>query len=413
MPILLPIEELTPGMRLAGPFCYRDRVMLPAGRHLSASDIRRLHQKYPQAQLQIAHPFLDEIVKFEDDGFERQVAREAQTAVAQSIVNVEARLSIRAAMTAADIQTMQQTARAVMHFLSQNPVSAALLCRTMQTGSYLADHTAAVFFLAMTLGAAVQGYVAKERMRQTHARDLRPSVAFNLMPLGLGAMFMDVGLLGFSDLFEQTTEQLRDEQREQIREHPTRGADMLPPQVPPATRMIVRTHHENMDGSGYPAQLAGHRLHVFTRIVRICDSFDAATAQRLFREAKTPSRVIWEITVGPYARFYDQTLAQVFAGLMQPFPIGARLRLEDGRYAVVQKYNRANPFRPTVAIAFDERRRALSGKKIQPSVDLNKQEKIRIASYGEEDLSYIYDMDAAPAKIDAECFSTLFDAAYP
>ena len=79
-----------------------------------------------------------------------------------------------------------------------------------------------------------------------------------------------------------------------------------------------------MDGSGYPDGLGGDQLHVFTRIVRIADAFDAATSTSVYKEAKSPVRVLWEISTGPYARFYDPALVRTLTKLVQPFPIGAR-----------------------------------------------------------------------------------------
>ena len=68
--------------------------------------------------------------------------------------------------------------------------------------------------------------------------------------------------------------------------HPERGARMLAG-VPEMSEVAaaVRHHHENWDGSGYPAGLAGEQIPLASRIIRVADAYDALTSPRPFREA--------------------------------------------------------------------------------------------------------------------------------
>ena len=241
----------------------------------------------------------------------------------------------------------------------------------------------------MLLGSTVLDYVAAERNRQTSARELSSNVVMDLTSLGLGAMVMDLAMLPLQPLFG-TDKPLSAADQQAIREHPSVAADMLPQNFSSAAKMVVRTHHENFDGSGYPKRIPADKLHVFTRIVRIADAYDAATSERVYRAAKSPVRVLWEMLVGPYRRFYDPKLMKAFCGLIQPFPIGAKLRLEDGRYAAVAKYNRKHPFKPIVVIAFDTQNRLIPESELEPPANLGERSDLRIKSYRDEDLSYLY-----------------------
>ena len=67
-----------------------------------------------------------------------------------------------------------------------------------------------------------------------------------------------------------------------IKQHPIWGSDM----VKPLTKLrpivsIIRYHHENYDGSGYPEGLSGDEIPVISRIIRIVDSFECHTSHRL------------------------------------------------------------------------------------------------------------------------------------
>jgi HD-GYP domain-containing protein (c-di-GMP phosphodiesterase class II) len=280
-----------------------------------------------------------------------------------------------------------------MAYLASNPPTAAVVARCLDTGNYLCTHTGNVFYLSMLLGSAVLDYLISERRKHAGAEVVKSRSTTDLTPLGLGAMVMDLGLLPHQDLLA-SGRQLNEDESDALRIHPLAGAQILPETFSPLARTIVRTHHENMTGTGYPSQLPAEKVHPFARIIRITDAFSAATsADGAYKGVKSPARALWEMAVGPFKRFYDRTLMSRFAQLIQPFPIGAKLRLEDGRYAAVVKYNRRNPFLPTVVVAFDAEDRPLPPEKLEKPVNLATRPDLRIASFRGEDLSYIYSQE--------------------
>lgn len=414
MPILVPCHELQPGMRLAEAFLFRGRMMLPGGKALTADEIDILKRKFSDVTLKVGDPILDSLISFEDDSREREIAHEVTQKIASTMGEVQQKFSQRANLSGLDFNSVHRTVAGVVEYLKENPVSAALLTRGASDQPYLAEHAGNVFYLSMVLGSAVRDYVVRERQRQTSASHLSHSVAMNLLPLGLGAMFLDIGMVGLQHVFAAGYE-LTAEDREAIFKHPAIGADMLPESMPAVTRLVVRSHHENFDGSGYPGKRPGDSLHVFVRIARICDAFDAATSDKLYRKAKSAVRVLWEMAAGPYRKCYDPVLMKVFTGVIQPFPIGAKLRLVDGRTAVVVRYNRRAPFQPTVVVAFDERGERYAADKLVGPVNIGDGNALQLAAYGDEDLTYMHDV-AVPVEtlqFSASTFRELADAAYP
>jgi len=391
MPILLPVTELEPGMRLSNSFEMNGRVMLASGKHLNKADLDILRRKYPNVIVKIGDPILDELTEFQDDTYERDVARKCQARVAKCVTAVGGKLTNRASISGKDFRQMELAVHDVMKFLSDNPVSSALLTRSIKDGSYLAEHSAAVFYLAMVMGSTIKNYIARERLTRTSARDISGKTVFDLAPLGLGAMFMDIGMYPLESLYDNPDQPLTDEQRQQILDHPEVGADLLPESFPAAARVVVRCHHENYDGTGYPGGVDYNRQHIFTRIIRICDSYHAATSQQVFREAKSEARVLWEMVQGAYARFYDPLLVRMFARLIQPFPIGAKVRLSDGRYGVVVRFNKRDPFQPHVIVAFDAENQRIPNHLLNPPFCLEDEPDLNIVAFGDEDLSYLHD----------------------
>ncbi len=82
-----------------------------------------------------------------------------------------------------------------------------------------------------------------------------------------------------------------------MRTHVTRSAQL----VDTATRLrgsvqaMIRHHHENYDGSGYPDGLAGDDIPMGARIIMIADTIDAMTTDRPYRRAMHLSRAIEEL----------------------------------------------------------------------------------------------------------------------
>jgi HD-GYP domain-containing protein (c-di-GMP phosphodiesterase class II) len=59
--------------------------------------------------------------------------------------------------------------------------------------------------------------------------------------------------------------------------------------------VIVRSTHENWDGSGYPDGLAGEAIPPAARIIAACDAYSAITSDRPYRAARTPKEAIAEL----------------------------------------------------------------------------------------------------------------------
>jgi len=412
MPLLIPTDELRPGMQLVEPLVSGGQVWMQNGRPLTETDVENLRRRFPDLAVRVADPLLDNAVKFEDDSREREVAVLAQRRVSECMSQVGQRFSNRTSPQEVDFNAIQAALRELMVHLEKNPVTAALVVRCMDSSGYLGLHTGNVFYLSMLLGAAALHLVIAERKKVAWARDVRSTFTQDLTPLGLGVLLMDFGLIPHQHLLLKK-EPLTPPERQVLLDHPQAGAEMLPSNINAVSRMIVRTHHENYAGSGYPKKLPREKLDIFSRIVRIADAYDAATSDGVFSEARSPARVLWEMTCGPYRRFFDPELMAIFARLIQPFPIGAKLRLSDGRYAAVVKYNRKHSFDPTVVIAFDANNQPLPREQLEGPFQLSERPELRIASLLGEDLSFIYSAQDQPIPPAGSDFTSAYQASFP
>jgi HD-GYP domain-containing protein (c-di-GMP phosphodiesterase class II) len=81
-----------------------------------------------------------------------------------------------------------------------------------------------------------------------------------------------------------------------IKRHPEIACFILDGiELPAAVLEIVRSHHENLDGSGYPDGLVANQLTLAARIGRVADAFDAMTSTRPYRPALSVGAAIAEL----------------------------------------------------------------------------------------------------------------------
>ncbi|MEO8431438.1 MAG: HD domain-containing phosphohydrolase [Acidobacteriota bacterium] len=101
-----------------------------------------------------------------------------------------------------------------------------------------------------------------------------------------GALFHDLGKIVVPDSILRKPGPLTAEERSVINQHPVVGQELLAPmRTMRKTLPIVYSHHERIDGSGYPDGLAGSDIPAAVRIVTVSDIFDALTTDRAYRPA--------------------------------------------------------------------------------------------------------------------------------
>jgi len=73
----------------------------------------------------------------------------------------------------------------------------------------------------------------------------------------------------------------------------------------------VELHHENWNGSGYPYGLRGDSIPVIARILRVADSFDAMTTNRVYRPPFDIDEAVARIRAAS-GQFYDAEVVEAF-----------------------------------------------------------------------------------------------------
>lgn len=109
----------------------------------------------------------------------------------------------------------------------------------------------------------------------------------------LAGLLHDIGKIGIDDRILRKTKELTEEEYNQIKNHPTYGADILRP-IKKLKEIIpgVKYHHERWDGKGYPEGLKGEEIPLLGRIIGVADTFDALTSNRPYRKALSKKKAL-------------------------------------------------------------------------------------------------------------------------
>jgi putative two-component system response regulator len=122
-------------------------------------------------------------------------------------------------------------------------------------------------------------------------------VGVGLEGIRLGGELHDIGKIGTREAVLHKPGSLTAEEFRQITEHPALGERMLSPLAheSPDVLRIVRSHHERLDGTGFPDGLRGENIPIEARIVAVVDTFDAITTRRPYRESRPPEEAMCEL----------------------------------------------------------------------------------------------------------------------
>jgi putative two-component system response regulator len=128
----------------------------------------------------------------------------------------------------------------------------------------------------------------------------------------------DVGKIGIADSVLLKPAKLTPEERETMEQHTQIGHDILIGSHNEMLDMAARialTHHERVDGSGYPNGLKGDEIPLEGRIVAVADVFDALTSDRVYRKAFDFERAIQMMREGRGTHFDPHVLDVLLADL--------------------------------------------------------------------------------------------------
>jgi response regulator RpfG family c-di-GMP phosphodiesterase len=148
------------------------------------------------------------------------------------------------------------------------------------------------------------------------------------------SLLHDVGKIGVPDAVLLKPSRLTNAEFEIMKQHCEIGAMIVAP-VFPDLAPIVRYHHENWQGTGYPTRLAGDAIPLEARMLAVADAFDAMTSDRAYRAALPVQQALARLRAGRNIQ-WQGALVDAFAALIEQE--GAALLASKARAAQTMVY---------------------------------------------------------------------------
>ncbi|MDD2371509.1 MAG: PAS domain S-box protein [Firmicutes bacterium] len=134
----------------------------------------------------------------------------------------------------------------------------------------------------------------------------------DLNKLKIIGLVHDIGKIGIDEYVLNKPGKLSDDEFDLIKKHPEIGFRILSANKNTSElAFYVLSHHERLDGRGYPNGIKGSDISIFTRILTIADSYDAMTSERTYRDTLTSEEAIGELLKYSGSQF-DENIVNVF-----------------------------------------------------------------------------------------------------
>jgi HD-GYP domain-containing protein (c-di-GMP phosphodiesterase class II) len=147
---------------------------------------------------------------------------------------------------------------------------------------------------ALTVRLADKDPYTERHTRRVALRAVQVGEVLGLSParlrtLAIGGLVHDIGKLSVPETILNKPGPLDDDEYAVVQEHPDRGFRLLHELggFTEPVRQLVRDHHERLDGAGYPRGLTDKEIDLDTRILTVCDVYDALMSKRVYRDAWT------------------------------------------------------------------------------------------------------------------------------
>ncbi|APQ10607.1 diguanylate cyclase [Pseudomonas oryzihabitans] len=218
----------------------------------------------------------------------------------------------------------------------KHPAASLWLARIKQRDHYTAEHCLRVSLYAIALGKEL-GMLPLE-----------------LEELGVCGMLHDVGKLKVPEEILNKPGRLTDEEFRVMQAHTTYGYQLLMgnSEVPPAAVDVAHTHHERMDGKGYPRQLSAQRIPFKAKIIAVVDAYDAITSDRPYSKGRSSLEAL-RILFEARGSQFDEAVVLAFIQLIGVYPPGEIVELSTGEVGIVIGFDAGTKLKPRLLIVLD------------------------------------------------------------
>lgn len=238
---------------------------------------------------------------------------------------------------AIDTQVAKDTVKDCVQSVLRHPDALLWMTKIREEREYTAEHCLNVCILAIAFGRQL-GFDEKE-----------------LENLGLCGFLHDVGKMRVPVEIIDKPAALTTKEFRMMKAHTVHGRNLLLSTSSLYTGAIdvAYSHHERIDGEGYPRKLPGHGISQFSRIISLVDAYDAMTADRCYSPAKTSTEAL-KIIYNERGKQFDEKLALKFIKTIGLYPAGSIVELYSGEVGIVIEANQRMRHLPRIIVVMSE-----------------------------------------------------------
>ncbi|RUL54673.1 MULTISPECIES: HD-GYP domain-containing protein [Lysinibacillus] len=167
----------------------------------------------------------------------------------------------------------------------------------------------------------------------------------DIQSFAIGCLIHDIGKLDISNELLQKEGALSKAEFDEIQKHTLNGVEFIEKHnLPDALRAVVKSHHERLDGTGYPEGLTAEALSEEVRLLAVVDTYSALTLQRSYREAFSSIKAI-ELLLSKGTK-YDIKYVIHLMELINIYPTDSIVRLSNGKKAKIKSVHENQPYFP-------------------------------------------------------------------
>ncbi len=224
-----------------------------------------------------------------------------------------------------------------MESIIKNPDALMWMSKIREQDEYTAEHCLNVCILAMVFGRHL-GLSEKEIVR-----------------LGLCGLLHDVGKMKMPNEILNKPEKLSASEYDIIKQHTLTGYELLAGSanfIPPIVAEVAKSHHEHMNGQGYPFKVAAGNLDPMVRMISLVDAYDAMTSDRCYSKGKSNTEAL-KLIYENKGKQFDEELALEFIRCVGIYPAGTIVQLINGDVGVVIEINQQYRHLPRLLMVRD------------------------------------------------------------
>lgn len=170
--------------------------------------------------------------------------------------------------------------------------------------------------------------------------------------VGLAGLLHDIGKMAIPGAILNKPGRLSDDELQVVRTHPLEGQKTLlaTAQVCEMVVDVCLHHHEKIDGTGYPHQLAGDQISLVARMAAVCDVYDAITSDRSYNQGWDPAVAIQQMST--WKGHFDDDVFRAFLKSVGIYPVGSIVQLQSGGIGVVIEQHADSLLTPKIKVFF-------------------------------------------------------------